>query len=508
MTANELYSQLLRLDETVQVEAKRGSQAGKSVLETICAFSNEPGIVEGYILLGVSQDQTTKQYNIEGVTKLDEVQKNISSQCATMFNIPIRPQMRVEEIDGKNVLMIHVRELEPSQKPVYFKAQGLPKGAYRRVGTTDQRCSEEDLSLFYSQNDSFETSVLYDTTMDDVDINALERYRLLRSKVNPMAEELMYTDENLLLALGCAKRVDNELHLTNAGLIVFGNSLALRRLMPAVRVDYLRMPGNVWMDDPQNRFITIDMRGALLLVVSRLYNAVSADLPSGFMLEDGELQAHSKGLPSKVLREALVNALIHRSYRVNKPIQVIRYDNRIEINNPGFSLKPLETFMLPGSELRNPFISSVFHETNLAETKGSGISTIHRLMEEASLEQPTFESSRDSNTFITTILLKSIDPETSEVLAQMLTAAMDAKTISKTTSKTTAKTTAKLSTKSTQRVLAEILQKPEITLDELSKKCGLSQDGVRYHLRKLRNQKTIVRIGGTNGGYWKVYNVK
>ena len=61
-------------------------------------------------------------------------------------------------------------------------------------------------------------------------------------------------------------------------------------------------------------------------------------------------------------------------------------------------------------------------------------------MEEASLEQPTFDSSRDSNTFTTTILLKSIDPETSEVLAQMLTAAVDAKTTSKTTSKTTAKT--------------------------------------------------------------------
>lgn len=311
MTAKELYSQLLRLDESVQVEVKRGSQAGKSVLETICAFSNEPGIVEGYILLGVAQDQITKQYSIDGVTELDELQKNISSQCATMFNIPIRPRMRVEEMDGKTVLMIHVRELEPSQKPVYFKAQGLPKGAFRRVGTTDQRCSEEDLSLFYSQNDSYETSVLYDTTMEDVDTNAIERYRLLRSKVNPMAEELMYSDENLLLALGCAKRVDDNVHLTNAGLIVFGSSLALRRLMPAVRVDYLRVPGDVWMDDPQNRFVTIDMRGALLLVASRLYNAVSADLPSGFMLEEGELQARSKGLPSKVLREALVLSLIH-----------------------------------------------------------------------------------------------------------------------------------------------------------------------------------------------------
>lgn len=86
----------------------------------------------------------------------------------------------------------------------------------------------------------------------------------------------------------------------------------------------------------------------------------------------------------------------------------------------------------------------------------------------------------------------------------MLTAAVDAKT----TSKTIAKTTAKLATKSTQRVLAEILQKPEITMGELMEKCGLSLYGVRYHLRKLRNQKTIVRIGGTNGGYWKVYNVK
>ena len=500
MTAIELYNQLLHLDESVQVEVKRGSQVGKSILETICAFSNEPGIVEGYILLGVAQDATTKQYDIEGISDLDDLQKNISSQCATMFNIPIRPRMHVEEINGKNVLLIHVRELDPAQKPVYFKSQGLPKGAYRRVGTTDQRCSEDDLSLFYSQNDAYETSVIYDTTMDDVDVNAIERYRFLRSKVNPMAEELMYSDENLLLALGCAKRMDNEVHLTNAGLIVFGNSLALRRLMPAVRVDYLRVPGIKWMDDPQSRFITIDMRGALLLVASRLYNAVSADLPSGFMLEDGELQARSKGLPSKVLRESLVNALIHRSYRVNQPIQVIRYDNRIEIKNPGYSLKPIDTFMLPGSELRNPFISSVFHETNLAETKGSGISTIHRLMEEASLEQPSFVSSRESNTFTTTILLKSIDPETSEILARMLTMEVD--------TKTTSKTTSKLATKSTQRVLAEILQKPEITMSELMEKCGLSLYGVRYHLRKLRNQKTIVRVGGTNGGYWKVYNVR
>ena len=45
-------------------------------------------------------------------------------------------------------------------------------------------------------------------------------------------------------------------------------------------------------------------------------------------------------------------------------------------------------------------------------------------------------------------------------------------------------------------------------MNELIEKCGLSKYGVRYHLRKLRDQKIIVRVGGTNGGYWKVYNVK
>ena len=134
MNAKELYARLLRLDESVQVEVKKGSEAGKSVLESICAFSNEPGIVEGYILLGIAPADLLGDYRVEGIRDIDKVQRDIASQCATMFNIPIRPLIKVEEIEGKAVLLIHVRELAPSQKPLYFKAQGLPRGAYRRIG--------------------------------------------------------------------------------------------------------------------------------------------------------------------------------------------------------------------------------------------------------------------------------------------------------------------------------------------------------------------------------------
>src|SRR5690606_14888870 len=104
-------------------------------------------------------------------------------------------------------------------------------------------------------------------------------------------------------------------------------------------------------------------------------------------------------------REVIVNALIHRNYRENSPIQVIRYDNRIEIRNPGYSLKNEELLGEPGSTTRNPTIAAVFHETNLAETKGSGIRAVKRLLKAAQLAPPTFESDRIGNQFTAHLLL-------------------------------------------------------------------------------------------------------
>ncbi|KAA6302066.1 MAG: hypothetical protein EZS26_001667 [Candidatus Ordinivivax streblomastigis] len=172
-----------------------------------------------------------------------------------------------------------------------------------------------------------------------------------------------------------------------------------------VRVDYIRVPGNTWIEDPDNRFTTVDMRGSMLEMVQRAFSLVSDDLPKGFVLPEGELQAGSNGLPARVLREALVNSMIHRTFRVNQPIQIIRYGNRIEISNPGFSLKPEEHLGIPGSVTRNPIIATIFHETNLAETKGSGIRTMRALMEKAQMLPPTFESSHDLNQFTIRLLL-------------------------------------------------------------------------------------------------------
>ena len=403
----ELLDNLNLTDECSNIEAKKGSSINRSILETVCAFSNEPAIGGGYILLGLERESETlfSNYKIVGVDNPDKLQLDLSSQCASMFNVPIRPEIRIEKIEGKNILNIFIPELPEAQKPVYFKNESLPRGAYRRIGSSDQRCTDDDMFIFYNKEDSFDSSVVVDSSLEDVSEEAIALYRRLRERINPYAEELNYSDTDLLYSIGCVKKEKEEIKLTYAGLLLFGKRQSHRRLLPMVRVDYIRVPGNTWVEDPENRFTTIDMRGSLLEMVQRIFNQVTDDLPNGFLLPEGELQAQSIGLPAKVLREAIVNALIHRSYRENQPVQIIRYRNRLEITNPGFSLKPEEYLGEPGSKNRNPNIAAVFHETNLAETKGSGIKSMRDLMEKAKMLPPTFESDHSRNHFTIRLLL-------------------------------------------------------------------------------------------------------
>ncbi|EON78133.1 hypothetical protein ADIS_1330 [Lunatimonas lonarensis] len=405
-SAKDLFELLNQQDECDWIEAKGGKESSHSLMETVCSFSNEPGLGGGYILLGIAEDRGTlfPQYKSVHIDNPDKVQRDFVTQCSSMFNIPIRPKVSVETVSAKTVIKIKIEELPTNQKPLFFKNEGLPKGAFRRIGPTDQRCTEDDLRIFYADFKSYDTTPVSGTSLNDIDEHALKRYRTLREKVNPTAEELSYDDQELLEALGCLSK-ENTRELNLAGLILFGSSKALRSNFPMVRVDYIRVPGNKWIEDPDNRFTTIDMRGPLMTLLFRLMDAINADLPKGFLLPENSIQANTVGLPTKALREAIVNAIMHRSYREHRPTQIIRYDNRIEIINPGYSLKSEERLGEPGSETRNPFIASVFHETNLAETKGSGIRAMRKLMHQAKLAPPTFESDRVNNQFVTRLLL-------------------------------------------------------------------------------------------------------
>lgn len=194
MTALELLESLNLLDENEHIEAKRASEAGKSILESICAFANEPGLGGGWLLLGAVREEQAlfPAYEVEGIDHPEKLSTDIATQCRNSFNQPVRVEISTETIHGKVVLVVHVPEAQPQDKPIFFKAQGLPKGAFRRISSTDQHCTDDDMAVFYQgrQTESFDSTLVADTSLDDLSPEAITDYRQSRAEANPDAEEL------------------------------------------------------------------------------------------------------------------------------------------------------------------------------------------------------------------------------------------------------------------------------------------------------------------------------
>ncbi len=192
MEVHTLIEKLNTLGEQEKIEAKAAQKIGKSILETICAFANEPDLDDGYLLLGVkSPEDHSERYEMVGVTNPERLLEDLVSQCRTTFNKPVEIETTQQSIDGKTILGIYVPEINNISKPVYFKKQRLPEGAYRRMGTSDVKCTEDDLIILYQNRniESYDLTPLKDATWEDIDSDAIEDYRRLRSTVQSDAGE-------------------------------------------------------------------------------------------------------------------------------------------------------------------------------------------------------------------------------------------------------------------------------------------------------------------------------
>lgn len=411
MNFQEVFNLLQDGDETDRIEAKSAANGiGKSFLQTVSAFSNEPDLGGGYIVLGIVRDQEAldSKYVIRGIHNPDQLQNDIASQCKQCFNIPIRPILKVVLHPQGTVLLVYVPEVNGHEKPVFIKTKGLEEGAYRRIGSSDQVCTREDLDLLYQLRSKrkFDEALVENATFEDFEPEAIKRYRYERAKVKVDASELAYSDEDLLKAVRAIETEKGSTAPTIGGLLLFGKQMSIRRLFPLMnQIDYMLVEGSEWITDSDKRYTAFETSEALITAIPRLISQIMTDIPQIFTLDDDKIRRKDNPIiPRMVIREAVVNAIMHKDYRVTSPTQIIRYANRTEFRNVGYSLKPQEQLGLPGSMLRNPILAQVFRDINYAEGKGTGIGTMRDEMKKANLSVPLIASDRSSNLFVLTLL--------------------------------------------------------------------------------------------------------
>ena len=285
----------------------------------------------------------------------------------------------------------------------------MSAGAFVRSGSTDQRCTEEEIARFFQERGqhAFDASIISDASLDDLDTRLITEYREALATKRPNLDLREYSDAELLKNIRAAAEDTHGItRPTRAGMLLFAKPLSFRRYFPAMRVDYIRLKGNEWVDSATERFATLDIQDAILKALPRAHAAILDDLPKSNVFIEGELRRREvPKVPDQTLREVLVNALMHRSYRQHAAIQIRRFSNRIEVINRGHSLVPEEELGDAPPMQRNPNIASVLYDMELAETKGSGIKTIRKTMREAGLEQPVISSNRQRDLFSITLFL-------------------------------------------------------------------------------------------------------
>ena len=235
----------------------------------------------------------------------------------------------------------------------------VDKGTYKRNHEGDYHATEHEIrAMIRDQNpDGNDGMILEYYTMDDIDKETLRKYRQIFEIRNDGHVWNALDDKSFLEKLGGYRRDRREGKegLTLAGLLMFGDGLAIRDEFDNIFMDY-RNESQVTADIRWNDRITYDgtWENNLFNFFMKVTPKLTEDLKKPFKLEG--IQRIDETPVHKAVREAFVNQIIHADYLSDAgTLKVIKRSNEFEFTNPGILKLPVEDIYRGGnSKSRNP----------------------------------------------------------------------------------------------------------------------------------------------------------
>lgn len=381
---NTVLGQLLEKGESERVEFISGTDLESHVEEAACAFLNNQG---GVIVAGVKDDG-----RLVGVPSAEAKAQAVQQHLLAAISPPAPLSVTVEDVQGKKLVVIDVPQ--GLEKPYVCKGRIMVR---RGVAVVPAVASEISSLIGQRAHSEARWERLPALGVEEDDLDA----GLIRKVAETIKERRGYTIDarrkpaKVLERLGLVQTGQ----FTNAALVLFGNNPA--EWYPQTRVRAARFRGNDRTDFIDNKVF----EGSLFSLVESLVAFVQSHIPvaSSFDRDDVQRRDHL-AYPLPAVREAIVNALVHRDYSAfDGGMSVAVYDGRIEFWNSGslpdeMTVDDLRT--THPSRPINPDIAQVCFLYGLMERWGIGTQKIIRACVESGLPEPEWTVDRNGVTLI------------------------------------------------------------------------------------------------------------
>jgi len=408
----------------------------KDLSKEIVAFANGEG---GNIFLGVDDKGEVKGIKI--TNKLKSQIQDIARNCD--------PDIKIKIIDYENVLIIEVEEGKD-------KPHKCSQGFFIRQGPNSQKMKRDDIIDLMSSAGKLKFDNKF-TDVDKYDKKILNEYLKKAGIVQKITKSTLFN-------LGVA---DKNGFLNNAGVLFFTNNP--KKYLINAYITCARYKGT----EKVNVIDRKDFEGDLVSQVERSIEFVKRNTRLEYEIK-GLYRKEIPEYPIEAVREAILNAVMHRDYfERGANVQIDIFDDRLTITNIGGLIKPLTKKILGTLAIRrNPIIADLFHRIHLVEKMGTGIDRIKEECEKYDNIKLKFET---NGYFIIIFGFKNNVPEN-------------------------------VPERRIENIKELMRKNNKITITQIAERLNVNEKTIKRDIDKLKELEIIKRIGPDKGGHWEVFD--
>lgn len=374
--------------ESQTIELKSAHQGCPTRLyDSLSSFSNQNE--GGVILFGIDEKD---DFSIKGVYDAQDLQRKVAEQCKQM-EPPVRALFTVCDIDGKKIVSAEIPGVDVDLRPVFYKGVGRIKGSYIRVGESDEQMSEYEVYSYEAFRKRIRNEL---RTVDDEKFSLINNERIshylneVKKEKDNLAKSV--SDDDILELMGITKGGKPTL----AGLMCF--SIYPQAYYPQLCITAVALPGTEQGISGINDERFIDNKritGSIPEMLDSAVDFVRRNSRNITIIDSNGRRIDKPEYPVKAVREAILNALVHRdysSYTENIPVRIEMYRDRLEIINSGglYGNISINELGQVRPDTRNPALANILGVLHYTENRYSGIPTIMNEFASNNFPMPVF----------------------------------------------------------------------------------------------------------------------